>query len=276
MNLATAPVAGNTLVAVISTRGTSAGRVSAISGGGVTWSRVSQATNTGGTTTEIWYGPNVSSGTTGITITQASLRSAAVVIEYSGLLVPTSFDLAANQHRQTSTAAVTGTTATTTQANELWIGGIGIADGRRTLNAPYGNAFTVVASPKSGTTSSDAMIYALEKIVSTTGAASSSGTLSTSDAWSGTIATFKAASTNNLALTGTAAANYTLTGLTGTVAITPKALNLTATPAVTAKTYDGLTAATLTGATLRAAEAPGTGTTGDGTPYTGDAVACGS
>ena len=84
VNLTTSPVAGNTLVAVISTRGTSANRVSAISGGGVTWSRVSQGTNTSGTTTEIWYGPNVSSGTTGITITQASLRSAAVVIEYSG------------------------------------------------------------------------------------------------------------------------------------------------------------------------------------------------
>ncbi|MCE9611135.1 MAG: DUF6288 domain-containing protein [Chthoniobacter sp.] len=274
VNLTTSPLAGNTLVAVISTRGTSANRVSAISGGGVTWSRVSQATNSGGTTTEIWYGPNVSGGTTGITITQASLRSAAVVIEYSGLLTPTSFDLAANA-TGSSAAAVTGTTAPTTQPNELWVGGIGIADGRRTLIAPYGNAFTVVASPQSGTANTDAMIYALEKIVGTTGAASSSGTVSTSDAWSGAIATFKAASTSTLTLTGTAAANYTLTGLTGSVVITPKTLTAGGL-AASARNYDGTTVAVLAGtAALFPAEAAGAGTTSDGKPYSGDNLTLG-
>ncbi|MCF7731599.1 MAG: DUF6288 domain-containing protein [Akkermansiaceae bacterium] len=227
VTLTTSPRAGNTLVAVISTRGNSANRVSAISGGGVTWSRVSQGTNTSGTTTEIWCGPNVSSGTTGVTITQASLRSAAVVIEYSGLLVPTSFDLA-GENAGTGTAANTGTTGTTNLPNEVWIGGIGIRDGRRTLDAPDGNGFTVVASPQSGNANADSMIYALEKIVSTTGTASSSGTLSASDDWSGAIATFKAASTSGLTLSGTAAANYTLAGLTGVVAITPKDLTVTA------------------------------------------------
>ena len=360
-NLATAPLTGNTLVAVISTRGTSANRVSAISGGGATWSRVSQGTNTGGATTEIWIGPNVATGTTGITITQASLVSAAVVIEYSGILSDNPLDQIASA-TATGTAALTGTTPVTTQANELWIGGIGIADGRRTLNAPYGSGFAVVALPKSGTAAGDATIYALEKMVSTTGAAGSGGTVSASDAWSGAIATFKAASTDTLALSGAAAGNYTLTGKTGSLAITPrplsvtapsispkvydatttagavtvgtlsgfvgsetliatasaaaypsrnvgaypatsvvysladgsggglavnytlpgdtatgsitpKALTLTGTPTVTSKPYDGLTAATLTGATLQVAQAPGAGTTGDGTPYTGDVVA---
>jgi hypothetical protein len=271
VNLTTSPVAGNTLVAVISTRGTSANRVSAISGGGVTWSRVSQGTNTSGATTEIWVGPNVSSGTTGIAITQASLISAAVVIEYSGLLVPTSFDLAAN-NTGTNTAAVTGTTGTTSQPNELWIGGIGIRDGRRTLIAPYGNGFTVVASPKSGSASGDSMIYALEKIVSTTGAASSGGTLSASDSWSGAIATFKAASSGSLSLAGTAAGNYTLAGLGGTVTITPKALTVTGLTA-SHKVYDGTSAAVLAGtAAFLTPEAAGAGSSGDGKPYTGDAV----
>jgi autotransporter-associated beta strand protein len=272
VNLTTSPLAGNTLVAVISTRGTSANRVSAVSGGGVTWSRASQGTNTGGSTTEIWVGPNVSSGTTGIAITQASLISAAVVIEYSGILSSSPLDQIASASA-TSNAALTGTTPATTQASELWIGGIGIRDGRRTLNAPYGNAFTVVALPKSGSASGDAMIYALEKIVSTTGAASSGGTLSASDTWSGAIATFKAASNDTLALSGAAASNYTLTGRTGSFQITPKTLTLTATPAVTTKPYDGLTAATLTGATLQVAQTPGTGGTSDGTPYIGDEVA---
>jgi hypothetical protein len=227
VNLTTNPVPGNTLVAVISTRGTSANRISGISGGGVTWSRAAQATNAQGTTTEIWHGPNVASGSTAITITQASLRSAAVVIEYSGILSASALDRIASA-TGTGTAAVTGTTPLTTQADELWIGGIGIRDGRRTLNAPYGNAFTVVASRRSGSANGDSMIYALEKIVNSTGAAGSGGTLNTSDDWSGAIATFKAAPISSLALTGTAAANYTLTGLTGAVDITPAELTITA------------------------------------------------
>ncbi|MEI6656873.1 MAG: YDG domain-containing protein, partial [Verrucomicrobiota bacterium] len=162
--LTSTPVAGNTLIAVISTRGTSANRVSSITQTGVSWTYVTQATNSGGTTTEIWVASNVPAGAaTTVTITQASLRSAAVVIEYSGILAASPLDQISSA-TGTNTSAGTGTTATTTQTNELWIGGIGIADGRRTLNAPYGNSFTVVASSKSSTSSSDAMIYALEKI----------------------------------------------------------------------------------------------------------------
>ena len=274
VDLAASPQAGNTLVAVIATRGTSANRVAAISGGGVSWSRVAQASNAGGSTTEIWQGPNVSGGTTGITITQASLVSAAVVIEYSGLLSASPLDQIASA-AASSNAAVTGTTPVTTQANELWIGGIGIADGRRTLNAPYGNDFTVVAAPKSGAGNADSMVYALEKIVSSTGAAGSGGTVSSSDAWSGALATFKAASSSSLALTGAAAANYTLAGLSGSVVITPKVL-IASGLAASDRAYDGTAVAVLTGtAALLPAGAPGEGTRGDGKPYTGDPLALG-
>jgi hypothetical protein len=72
------------------------------------------------------------------------------------------------------------------------------------------------------------MVYALEKIVSTTGAAGSGGTLNTSDDWSGAIATLKAASSSSLVLTGAAAPNYTPAGLTGQVEITPADLTVTA------------------------------------------------
>ncbi|HSP41840.1 MAG TPA: YDG domain-containing protein [Luteolibacter sp.] len=271
VDLDTSPLAGNTLIAVISTRGTTASRVSGISGGGVTWTRVYQADNSSGTTTEIWYGPDVSNGTTAIAIAQASLRSAAVVMEYSGLLTPTSFDLAANSSGS-GTAAVTGTTGMTSQANELLIGGISIADGRRTLNAPFGNEFTVIASPRSGGANADAMIYALEKIVSAPVEASTGGTVSAPDAWSGAIATFKAATSSSLSLSGSAAANYTLAGMTGSVTITPKSLTTTGLTASN-RAYDGTTAATLTGtATLLADQEPGSGSTSDGKPYTGDTV----
>ena len=96
-----------------------------------------------------------------------------------------------------------------------------------------------------------------------------------SDSWSGAIATFKAASTSGLTLTGTAAANYTLAGMTGSVVITPK--NLTAGGLVAPdRDYDGTTAAVLSGtAALPTAEAPGAGTAGDGMPYIGDDLTLG-
>jgi hypothetical protein len=132
-----------------------------------------------------------------------------------------------------------------------------------------------VAAPKSGAANADAMIYALEKIVSTTGAAGSSGTVSASDAWSGALATFKAATSSTLALTGAAAANYTLAGLSGSVVIAPKALAASGL-AASDRAYDGTSVAVLAGtAALLPAGAPGEGTSGDGKPYTGDPLALG-
>ena len=272
VTMSAAPVAGNTLVAVISTRGTSDNRVSGIAQTGANWSRAAQASNATGTTTEIWVASNVAAGAgTAITITQASLRSAAVVVEYSGVLAANPLDQT-NGATGSSAAAVTGTTAITAQANELWLGGIGIADGRRTLDAPYGNAFTAVASTLSGTTTSDAMCYALEKMVSATGSASSGGTVNSSDAWAGVIATFKAAATSTLALAGPAAGNYTLSGMSGAMTITPKALTVTGLTAGT-KVYDGTPAAVIGGtAAFLTPEAAGAGAIGDGMPYDVDAV----
>lgn len=271
VTLASAPTNGNTLVAVLTTRGTSAGRVTGIGQPGASWSRVAQVANSGGVTTEIWYAPAVANAGTAITITNAtSLRAAAVIIEYRGLLAADAIDKTANATGN-STTAVTGTTPATTQGAELWLGGIGIADGRRTLSS-IGNGFSIVASPKSGSLNVDAMIYALEKIVSTNGAASSGGTLNSSDAWAGAIATFKAALGSTLALAGPAAPNYTLLAATGTVTIATKDLAVTGLTA-SDKVYNATTAATLAGtAALLGAEAPGTGSTSDGKPYSNDTV----
>ena len=94
-----------------------------------------------------------------------------------------------------------------------------------------------------------------------------SGAFSTKDAGNGKAVT----STSTLG--GAQAANYSLTQPAGlTASIAPKALALSATPTVAGKNYDGLTTATLSGAALLAAEAAGTGTAGDGKPYTGDTV----
>ena len=280
VTMSAAPTSGNTLVAVITTRGYSTNRVSSISQTGVTWSKApgAEGVNTNsssGSTTEIWVGSSITlTAGTVATIsfpTGTTLRAAAVIAEYSGLAPVNPLDKTASSNGN-STIASTGTTSTTTQAFELWIGGIGLRDSTYTLVNPA-NAFTSVVSSNSTntTTSTNAKAFFLENIVSSTGTANTSGTI-TSSRWSGAIATFKAASLLNLTLSGTSAANYTLTGITGSVTISPKTLTLTATPAVTPKSYDGLIAASLTGATLRSPEAAGTGTTTDGTPYTGDAL----
>ena len=78
---------GNTLIAVISTRGTAVDMVSGITGGGATWIRAVQSTNNSGNTTEIWYSSNISVATKNIVITLSGIspwsRAAAIVMEYS-------------------------------------------------------------------------------------------------------------------------------------------------------------------------------------------------
>ena len=277
----TAPAAGNTLVAVIATRSSSAGAVTGIANTGtaLTWTRAVQSTPSTTTTTEIWYAPVVAGAGTSVTISlSASIFAAAVIDEYSGLLTTGPLDVSTSASNSSSNVSPsTGTTATTTQANELWIGGIGLSRSSYSLTSvtnSFVSASVNNASSGSGTASNNARAYLLEKIVTATGMANSGGA-TTSSRWSGAIATFKAAPLTSLALTGTAAGNYTLAGMTGSVTITPKPLAVAGISAGN-RTYDGGTAASLTGtAALLAAESVGTGTTGDGKPYTGDTLSLG-
>ena len=239
VNMGVAPANGNTLVAVIATRGTSTGRVTGISQTGATWTRVSQGSNAGGSTTEIWITSNVSGAAATLTISQAALRSAAVVIEYSGILSTSPLDKVANTSGN-SVNPSTGTTVSTVQANELWIGGTGLVNSGYSLSAST-NSFASIASAQSisTTASNNAKVYALERVTTAIGAAGTVGT-TTSSQWSGAIATLKAAaSTSTLTLTGSAAGNYTLRGASGSVAVNARALSVTA-PAVASKSYNAL------------------------------------
>lgn len=204
-----APTNGNTLVAVISTRGTSTGRVNTITQTNVTtWTRAVQVanTNTGGCTTEIWYASVGASAGTTVTINLASsLYAAAVVMEYSGILTVSPLDVTATNTGNSSSES-TGTTSSTTQDNELWIGAIGIPSSSN--NAQLGsitNSFSSVANinTTNGTSGNNARIYALDKIVSTTGTASTGGTTNNSYQWSGAIATFKGIPPVTFTSTGT-------------------------------------------------------------------------
>ena len=242
VTMAAAPASGNTLVAVISTRGATANQVSGISSTGAAWARVTQSVNAGGSTSEIWAAAVGASAGSVVTITTAQGRCAAVVIEYSGLATANTVDQTAASAGGNSSNPVTGTSPTTTQTGELWIGAIGYRASSPTLGSLL-NSFASVTSAQSNSasSSSNAKIYALERIVNATGAASSGGTLSATAQWSGTIATFKDAVTSTLALGGSAAGNYTLTGATGSVAITTRATTVTA--VTVTKTYDGTTTA---------------------------------
>jgi len=137
-------------------------------------------------TTSIFYkaGASAQSSTGDFTSPTSSNRTewAIIGIEYSGILSPLPLDKVAS-NGTLSTTVTTGTTATTTQANELWLAGIG-------------NESNIISSPTNGfsivdTNSSFMGLTALEKNVTSMGTASTQGTVPNGES-SGVIATFKA------------------------------------------------------------------------------------
>jgi hypothetical protein len=249
VNLDSGPVNGNTLVAVIATRGTTSGRVTGItqSAGTAAWSHVVDVANAGGVTTEIWYAPNVFFAGTGVTIAQAASRSAAIVMEYSGVLTVGALDQIGSTTG--STGASTGsTTSPTTQAAELWVGSIGFTNSNFYLTNTSSPLFTTVTNAQSGnsTAANNAKVYALEYKASATGTASSSGTVNTNGNYAGVIATFKAQPGTGLTVgpANSVATNYTMVGASGLVTVATT--NLTVTATANTKLYDGTTSATNT------------------------------
>jgi hypothetical protein len=188
----TGPTNGNTMIAVIGTRGTTANRVSSITQTGATWVQASTATNANGVTVEIWYANNVTSAGTGVTVNlAATLKASAVIAEYSGLLTSGVLNQTAN-NTGNSTSPSTGTTGTTSQADQLWIGGM--ANINTSTYSAETNSFTELAESAStggaATTRNNTVLE--ERIVSATGTASTAATLSATQQWAGAIATFNA------------------------------------------------------------------------------------
>lgn len=217
--MASTPINGNALIAIIGTRGTSDNRVSSITQTGATWTRQAQRSNASGVTTEVWAAFNVSGASTTVTVNlAASLKASAIIVEYSGLATSGSLDQTAT-NSGSSSAPSTGTTATTSQADELWIGGIANIN-TSTYSAPT-NSFTEVAEAASGGGASSTRNNAvfLERIVAATGTASTGATLSGTQQWAGVVATFRAAATNPSVTSYTnntdATLNFSACGTTG-------------------------------------------------------------
>jgi hypothetical protein len=166
------------------------------SGGSVTWTR--QINNSysfsGGNqhwACEIWFG--VDSGGSGnktlvihLTVAPAGILADAIadVCEYSGVATSNFLDQTAKNNGY-SVAPDTGTTNTTSQANELWIGCINLISGGQTTPT---NSFTLL----DGVENTQCSNAYLEKIVSSTGKANCR-TSGSSNYWVGCIATFYSA-----------------------------------------------------------------------------------
>lgn len=193
------PTNGNFLVATISTKRTTS-PVTSITQTGATWVLAISIVGTtigANNTTDIWYAENISGASTSVTVNLGgSTNASCVFAEYSGLATSSTLDQTASDADDYGTRTnTTGTTSTTTKANELWIGGITDNTGSAWIGA--GGGFTKVAESL-GTLVCTAFD---ELIVSSTGTAVTSNShtfVPLSGQWTGAIATFKDSSSTIL------------------------------------------------------------------------------
>jgi len=188
VTMASNPISGNVLVAVIGVCASAARTVLSIVQAGVTWTY--QIGIVGvydyDDTAEIWFGVVGAGASKDVTVTLswvANHGGVADICEYSGVETSGFLDKTATSSGWNDLK--TGTTVATTQANELWIGGIE-ADYSRTQSLPT-NGFTLL----DGALYDEGSLAYLEKIVSATGTANSGTTASGNCASGGCIATFK-------------------------------------------------------------------------------------
>jgi hypothetical protein len=187
VTLGAAPTSGNVLIAVYGAVVNPATTVSSITQTGVTWTQKTVKLHNNYYESEIWLGVVGAGASTSVTLSlsgsiPATYAVVADICEYYG--VATTTDKTATNGGG-SVYPDTGTTANTTQATELWIGGTVLSS--YTQSTPT-NGFTLLDGALTGYTST---AY-LEKIASAIGTANSGTTGAASGQWSGCIATFKA------------------------------------------------------------------------------------
>lgn len=190
VTLGATPGDGNLLVALIATANAATGQVSSISQTGATWVRaveVASASNT----TEIWYAENVSGAGTSVTVNYSGTALTNIIIlEFDGIVSSSSLDQTASNTGTYPGSADSGTTATTSQANEVWVAALTdeiFPSG--TWNSPS-NSFTEVTE----TANIFLNMVGEERTVTATGTANTSagrGSAPLSGDWSGCVATFK-------------------------------------------------------------------------------------
>lgn len=180
------PTNGNVLVAVVSIGRATLNTVTSITQTNVAWSYVTSKSNVGTYTlnVEIWVGVVSASAGTGVTVNLSGSNNNAIadVCEWSGDY--STVDVTAS-NSGTSAVTDTGTTAATSVADELWIGGV------CSIYGPGGsptNGFTLLDSAGDAYVS-NSFLY---KIVSATGTANTGHNQGGTNEWVGCIATFNA------------------------------------------------------------------------------------
>jgi hypothetical protein len=132
--------------------------------------------------------PRASAGAT-VTVLHGGGGLALAGAEYAGLS-PLSFDVLASAVGS-STSAASGSTPTTSVADELWIGAIS-ARNTPTFSSPT-NSFGIVGQTVTSIgTTNDRSVALLERIVTSTGTANAGATLSGTNNWAAIAATFSA------------------------------------------------------------------------------------
>ncbi|MGD0175795.1 MAG: carboxypeptidase-like regulatory domain-containing protein [Candidatus Bathyarchaeia archaeon] len=198
------PLAGNVLIAVV---GTNVYTVTSITQTNVTWTFQKSSTYSNAHV-EIWYGVIGASPDTSVTVNLSGTVNGGIanICEFSGMLTSGFLDKTASDAWPTALPIKTGTTATTTQAVELLIGGTQLAATSIGHSGPA-NGFTMFDGAYINTYYSSGFLY---KIVAATGTYSSgcSSPASGSYGWAGCIATFKGQVPINISDTGSGSEGF--------------------------------------------------------------------
>ncbi len=191
VTLNSTPTIGNLLIATVGVSDVRDGNtVYSLSQSGVTWTQ--QVYNSqNGVDAEIWAGTIGSGASSSITITLTSLGTDATVsyavadiCEYSGLATFGFLDQVAINNGNVGLQTDTGTTLTTSQPSELWIGAIATNNYAQETST---NGFVLFDGQDNN--GNGGLAY-LQNIVSVMGQANSGTSLPAYAVWSGCIATF--------------------------------------------------------------------------------------
>lgn len=179
--------AGNLLVVIV-VAGSGADTTAVNDTLGNTWTHAATAFNTGsGMRTELWYAENCLGGANTVTATLSASEGWVITIaEYSGLLTSGSLDQVNNSPTTASGATLNSGNITTTQNDELIVGGGCIRD------VVSGTVTTAAGFTELSNLSTNRDANASHKIVSSTGTYAWTADSTQSDSYAAVVASFKA------------------------------------------------------------------------------------
>lgn len=188
----TAPAAGNILILVIRTTGTTAGgMVSTITGGGVTtWTKAKDYQQASWRNGEIWYG--FTDGTSSsITVNNASAAVAIACLEFSGVDSHAAVDVTVPAGNTGVSSSPVTSSVTPVTNGILLVGVLGAGQSGDTYSSPT-NSFNFTTLLTGGAAGANFTGQPAYRIQATAGATTYGATLSTSRTWGAMIVAFRA------------------------------------------------------------------------------------